>query len=702
MSIGGKAENLRKIAVVQGASIPPWDVLDASHFEVHTYGMDQSLSLAEKRAYIQENPVAAATIAKIHEIVRRIGGSSFAVRSSCDVEDSAKASYAGRFDSKIDINVENVVDAVKSVWASAFTDRAQGELESHDAIPKMAVIIQEAVAAKVAGVITTQVLSNGLPAVEIACAEGMGEQVVDGKVPTDSWVVHNDTVIERVIHGESALFLDGVALKIACLAKRIEALYRVPVDIEFAIDQESTLRILQARVLVQREIVGMKTVAEGEPIASGLFSVPGVASGAMRYIASREEAATVQPGEIVLAHVTTNSWTQHLRQASALITQEGAPSSHPMLLSRELGIPCVVGIDTAHFEQLRAASGEEVTVDGLKRAVFEGRPELVDAHPEELFAPTRVRPFPNMEQILPAWRSQGIVFDADDKTWRQTPSYPIVGFQQEINAKRMHYIGEILGRGFDQAYRVVDDIFCIELRPFSEYVGLFSDFDRSRAQLFNQKHREALEAFSTAANELELNRESFTRYFDAYALLRAYIWLGGGFRAYCENMADRLANRAKVPQYYYDACNTEIQRDLHELDSEMQQEVEQVAAQYWPENFPAAPEAVVGLAELAAKYRFEHKISLANPLDLSKAYERVKQLVETPPPPRMAEEPDGRSFLTGHPHLRKWMELSIVNRVLQSDSHHIDARAKEVVRRKLLPLGADIFSSSFEEICARF
>ncbi|MFP5388270.1 MAG: putative PEP-binding protein, partial [Thermoleophilia bacterium] len=169
---------------------------------------------------------------------------------------------------------------------------------------------------------------------------------------------------------EQPVLSDHEALRIAEIGLRIEAHYGSPQDTEWAIDSEGRSWILQARPVTSTGAQGAPSLTEiGEELARGLGAAPGFATGAVRVIASREDAAKLREGEILVTHMTAPDWVPLMRRAAAIVTDSGGMTCHAAIVSRELGIPCVVGTADA-TKALR--DGQLVTVDAGRGTVTAG------------------------------------------------------------------------------------------------------------------------------------------------------------------------------------------------------------------------------------------------------------------------------------------------------------------------------------------
>jgi pyruvate,water dikinase len=168
---------------------------------------------------------------------------------------------------------------------------------------------------------------------------------------------------------------DEEVVAVAELGRRIEEHYDSPQDTEWAFDPDGTLWMLQSRPITTLHDVPpaeAPTATQAEPQAvllHGLGGAPGSASGAARVLVSLADAASLHDGDVLVTHMTSPDWLPLLRRAGAIVTDSGGMTCHAAIVSRELGIPCVVGTGEA-TSKLR--DGEIVTVDATRGVVLEG------------------------------------------------------------------------------------------------------------------------------------------------------------------------------------------------------------------------------------------------------------------------------------------------------------------------------------------
>ena len=157
--------------------------------------------------------------------------------------------------------------------------------------------------------------------------------------------------------------------KLSKYGVNIEKHYGLPMDIEWAIDDRGKIFILQARPETvhgaDKEIKTeeRKDQMDREVLVKGIGVSPGTASGKVRILLKVKEVSNFQPGDILVTEMTTPDWVPAMRIASAVVTNSGGKTCHAAIVSRELGVPCIVGTEKA-TKVLK--DGDMVTVDGQK------------------------------------------------------------------------------------------------------------------------------------------------------------------------------------------------------------------------------------------------------------------------------------------------------------------------------------------------
>ncbi len=362
------------------------------------------------------------------ELCKRVGVEELfvAVRSSATAEDLPGASFAGQQETYLNVRGEDeVVQKVQKCWSSLFTPRAIFYREqkgfAHEKV-LISVAVQKMVNAKAAGVMfTIHPVTGERDKIVIEGNWGLGEAVVSGSVTPDEWVVDKNTleILERrvvektveyvrdpktgkTIHAEvpperrnAPCLTDEEVKKLAELGILIEKHYGAPQDIEWAIDRDmpfpENVFIVQSRPETVWSVKGAEAEVEAKPavttekkvVVRGLPASPGIAWGKAKVALSPEEAAKLmQKGDILVTVMTNPDWVPYMKLASAIVTDEGGMTCHAAIVSRELGIPCIVGTREATKAM---KTGAEYTVDAKTGVVYEG---LV----EELVKPAEAKP----------------------------------------------------------------------------------------------------------------------------------------------------------------------------------------------------------------------------------------------------------------------------------------------------------------------
>ncbi|MCH3949453.1 MAG: phosphoenolpyruvate synthase [Acidaminococcus sp.] len=343
-----------------------------------------------------------------------------AVRSSATAEDLPDASFAGQQDTYLNIQgAENVIRKVKECYASCFTDRAvyYREKQGYDHLSlALSAVVQMMVFSKVAGVMFTVNVANGDDKnIMIEGAYGLGEYVVGGIVTPDSYVVSkaDNKILSVTVNGQDKKLIrkeggetEEVAvpegernkqkltneqiLQLAGYAKKIEKHYGCYMDMEWAVDERNNkLWILQARpetVWSRRnkekkaEEEKPMTAKEAKVLVKGLPASPGQGYGKAHVIMDPSDIEEFKDGEILVTEMTAPDWVPAMKKAQAIVTDSGGMTCHASIVSRELGIPCIVGTKSrgqAATEVLK--TGEEITVDASNGVVFAGNLQVKKA-----------------------------------------------------------------------------------------------------------------------------------------------------------------------------------------------------------------------------------------------------------------------------------------------------------------------------------
>ncbi len=322
-----------------------------------------------------------------------------AVRSSATAEDLPNASFAGQQETFLNVKgSENVVNAVKNCWASLFTARAifyrvQNNFPHEKVL--IAVIVQKMIDSEKSGVaFSIHPATGNKNEIVIEAGWGLGEYIVKGVVNPDNYIVDKNTftIKNKIVRKQEKMLTrdpltgknievdipeqkqekqvldDEQIITLAKIVKKIEDHYNYPQDIEWA-SENNRLYIVQARPVTFFGKKEEQVKESGNVLLKGLGASPGIGSGEVVIIHSANELEKVKKGDVLVTEMTNPDMVPAMERAAAIITDEGGITSHAAIVSRELGVPCVVGTENA-TKVLH--DGMIVTVDGGKGVVYEG------------------------------------------------------------------------------------------------------------------------------------------------------------------------------------------------------------------------------------------------------------------------------------------------------------------------------------------
>lgn len=347
------------------------------------------------------------------ELAEKVGEKNpfVAVRSSATAEDLPDASFAGQQDTYLNVTGRDmVIRKVKECYASTFTDRAvyyrAKKNFDHENVA-LSAAVQMMADAKAAGVMFTVNLATGADdSIMIEGSWGLGEYIVQGTVTPDNFVVDKDSltitsrrineksielirkeggdVEERKVEPERAkaqVISDEQVAQLADYAKRIEKHYGCYMDMEWAVDHKDRLWILQARPETVWSKKNKEKKSEEETVMTtdhnvlvkGLPASPGMAAGKCHVITDPKDIDTFKEGEVLVTTMTSPDWVPAMKKAVAIVTDAGGMTCHASIVSRELGIPCVVGTKSRSVEATGVLkTGQDITIDARNGIIYDG------------------------------------------------------------------------------------------------------------------------------------------------------------------------------------------------------------------------------------------------------------------------------------------------------------------------------------------
>jgi pyruvate,water dikinase len=419
--VGGKGANLGEMTQAK-IPVPPGFIVTADAY----YDFIQSAGLAPKitaaldgldtndskalqqasaqiKQYILDSRMPSETVQAIEDGYIKMGDGLVAVRSSATAEDLPEASFAGQQSTYLNIQgKENVIKAVQMCWASLFEARAiyYRDQQKYDHLKVgIAVPVQRMVASEASGVMfTVEPLTSDTNKIVIEAIYGLGEGIVSGEVTPDLFIIDKEshTIASRKISiqekklirntsgsgdnpnvwvpvsgaREKQKISDAEVLKLADIAKALEAHYQGPQDIEWA-EEGGNIYIVQTRpVTTVKDAVEVEPEIDAPSLLAGDAASPGLATGPVKILLDPSNIDQVKNGDILVAEMTTPDFVPAMKRAVAIVTDRGGRTSHAAIVSRELGTPCVVGTGEA-TKMLH--DGQEITVDGSHGKVFSGK-----------------------------------------------------------------------------------------------------------------------------------------------------------------------------------------------------------------------------------------------------------------------------------------------------------------------------------------
>lgn len=337
-----------------------------------------------------------------------------AIRSSATAEDLPTASFAGQQASFLNVNgKEELIESIKKCWASLFEPRAIFYRAKHGfSKASIAVIVQKMVNAQKSGIMFTVDPTTGDNIILIESTWGLGESIVGGEVAPDSYKVTKDEV-EKGMRQEAIMevkisqktkmrFYDYTLnsnveinvpesklnaqvltkdeiLKLAEYGIMIEKYYGgQPQDIEFAIDDNSTITFVQTRAITTKAKERIEKIDSSHygknKLLQGTGASPGIVTGKVKLILRKGDITKIENGDIIVTTMTSPDLVPAMSKSAAIITDLGGRTCHAAIVSREMGIPAIVGTQKA-TRILRDT--QEVTVDAYNGIVYEGKLKLI-------------------------------------------------------------------------------------------------------------------------------------------------------------------------------------------------------------------------------------------------------------------------------------------------------------------------------------
>ena len=421
--VGGKAANLGEL-VRTGIPVPEgFTVVSQAYFDFlekanlknkivtllqkidtdNTNILNEAANLIKKA--IEGSPIPEEISKEIVDNYRKLakdGSGLVAIRSSATAEDLPEASFAGQQATFLNVKGEKeVIEAVKRCWASLYEPRAifyRKEKKFDHMKVGIAAVVQKMIQSEVSGVMfTIDPVENDKNKIIIEAVWGLGEFIVQGTVTPDHYEIEkkdfaitnkqilkqpqqlirvgkeNKEIIVAKAYQSVQKLPDEKIKELAKIGRKIENHYGFPQDIEWTL-ADGHLSIVQTRAVttikeveksLKRHIqIDLPVILQGSPAS------PGIAVGTPKVLLSAKEIGKIRPGDILVAAMTNPDYVPAIKKAVAIVTDKGGRTSHAAIVSRELGIPCVVGTKVA--TKIFGNNRFLVTVNGGEGKIYKG------------------------------------------------------------------------------------------------------------------------------------------------------------------------------------------------------------------------------------------------------------------------------------------------------------------------------------------
>lgn len=322
--LGGKALGLKKLLEYE-MPVPEAFVIDYKFIELLINNNNRAInSLKHFVNYYEKN-------------------SKFAIRSSANNEDSNEISFAGIYESVLNVplDLKEIIFAIEKVYRSIDSKRTKSYSNEKT---NMNIIIQKMINPKIAGVCFTKAIDlNGEKVMLIEYVDGLGEKLVSGKAIGKTIIVNLNDMSYR----SDENITEKVISELLKYLKHLINVSEQDLDIEWCIDHNNKVYFVQARPITRPILIRSK-------IFNGAIASPGFCKGKVYIIDEDAEEDEIEQkiekfpkGAVLLAKTTDTNYVPAMKKASGIITTEGSILSHAAIISRELGIPCITGFKNA-------------------------------------------------------------------------------------------------------------------------------------------------------------------------------------------------------------------------------------------------------------------------------------------------------------------------------------------------------------------
>lgn len=689
-------------------------------------------------------------IQSIYDEVSDFGKYPVSVRSSATKEDLPGMSFAGLYDSFLNQkDFIGVKSSVAKCMASLFNDRALQYYKNNNLSIKdssMGVIIQRMVNVSSSGTAFSADVSSGAPCVQITVTYGY-EGVVSGESNADSFVVSPDNFsvikltvgekksffeasatgglvaknVSKELHNKPSISLEQ-AKQIAQAITKLKTLYAKvyvgDIDTEFAIDKTGLIYILQIRPLFASS---KKTITDVSPdvdldkvkiIATGAHSVLGVSNGKIKIVDHFSDLVSrrikINADDIVVATRTENEWTQFFVDFSGIVSMEGNPSSHPMLIAREKGVPCLVGVPNA-VASLRPYDGMDVTLDGTRHVMYLGKLPLVEKPLKEvgaLFKTVKPKVIPDNDFVLHELRIKGRLLEDEAGAWLRPILYKLSPMLLKIHENGIKSDEFVLNKiGCSECITFQRNVRSIGGQLYTkwqytpeEQIHMFDALSAHNCDTFLKQKDDCLKNYLKVCENFSCTPAQMHLFKNAAESLVAYMDLSYALRAYAAHKTFELGHKAFIPVFFLEEFWHHVQSSMRDEDASMKEAAAEIAIM--TSGFTSieeiklkAPSVFAKIVEFSRNYKLDNTEDWPAENQLSEAFKIIREYSGYKNNFIVVNKNEAPLYFPENPELSDWARLSVVLKGSQNSAHHIRVRGLWMVRDKLVAFGKILVDS---------
>lgn len=404
---GEKMANLGEAGSLPGISIPPGFVVTASasrlfYLENNLYpeinrifqqtdphNIEDMLCKSEEvQQLIIQSPLPSELerqlSSQFDQLLEAAGRDvTLAVRSSALGEDLGRASFAGLYHTELHVDRDHLIEAYKKVLASKYSTRAMtyrlAKGYRHEDIIMCAGCLAM-IEAEISGICYSSSISGRIGTLDLFFSSGSAKGIVDGTKATTHIVVERDAP-HRIVHQDSTridsctLLTGEQVANLAAISMKLERHFGSPQDVEWSIDPQGTIYVLQSRpISVEQLAMGNDDAPVIQDarllLRGGVTGSRGTGCGPVGIVRTREDMVRFPKKAVLVVEHPLPEWAPLLKRAVALVAETGSQAGHLATICREFGLPALLSLNHA---TRKLANGETVTVDATHRAVYQGR-----------------------------------------------------------------------------------------------------------------------------------------------------------------------------------------------------------------------------------------------------------------------------------------------------------------------------------------